>query len=84
MKNRMTIKPVEEFTRPVIAVGMALHKRMIPIGIRGPYLSQKGPNRNRMTIVPVTADIEDDQISSLVRPRVSCTSARSGEIENLR
>jgi len=67
MKNLFTVKPVALLTRPVRPVGMALVKRMRPMGIRGPYLSQKGPRRKRITIVPDTAAIDDDHICSLLR-----------------
>ena len=83
MKNLKAVNPVAPLTSPVKAVGTALQKRMIPIGIRGPYMSQKGPNKNLITIVPETAAMDEDQICSLVSPNVSCTSDRSGVIENL-
>ena len=83
IKNRMMQSPTALLTRPVMAVGIALHMRMIPIGMRGPYLSQNGPSKNRITIVPVTAAIDDDQICSVDRPKESCTSESSGEMENL-
>lgn len=70
MKNLNTVNPVALLTSPVIAVGTALQKRMIPIGMRGPYLSQNGPNKNLITIVPVTAEIDEDQICSLLNPNV--------------
>ena len=63
MKNLNTVKPVALFTNPVSAVGHALQNKMIPIGILGPNLSQKGPSTNRMTIVPTDAAMDDVQIS---------------------
>lgn len=64
MKNRNTDNPEAVLTKPVNAVGHALQKRIIPIGIRGPYLSQKGPSMKRMTIVPMEAEIDDVHISA--------------------
>ncbi len=84
MKNRMEANPSADVTKPVSAVGTALMKRIIPIGIRGPYLSHKGPSRNRIKIVPDTAVIEEVHISSLLIFNVFSTSFRSGDIENLR
>ena len=63
MKKRNTVNPVAVLTKPVKAVGQALQNKIMPIGIRGPYLSQKGPRRKRMTIVPIEAEIDDVQIS---------------------
>ena len=67
MKNLITARPVAVFVNPIIPVGMALLKRIRPMGMRGPYLSQKGPRRKRIRIVPATAVIEDVQISSFVK-----------------
>jgi hypothetical protein len=67
IKNRITAKPVAVWVSPVRPVGMALHKRTSPIKILGPNLSQKGPRRKRMTIVPDTAVIDDVHICCLVR-----------------
>jgi hypothetical protein len=69
MKNLRTVNPEAVFTSPVNPVGIALINRMIDIGIRGPYLSQNGPKRKRMMIVPETAEIDDVHICSLVRSR---------------
>lgn len=41
------------------------------------------PRRNLITIVPVTAEIEEDHTCSLVNCNEVCTSDSSGEIENL-
>ena len=84
MKNRSTENPTAVLAKPIKPVGIALTKRMTPMGIRGPYLSQKGPRAKRMTIVPVTAAIDDVQTSSFVNLRDCCTSDSKGEIENLR
>lgn len=83
MKNLIIMRPVDVLTRPVRPVGMALQSRITTRGIRGPNLSQNGPKTKRMIIVPDTAEIEDDQISSFVRSSDTCTSERSGEMENL-
>ncbi len=83
MKNRNTAKLVALFTNPVSAVGHALQNKMIPIGILGPYLSQKGPSTNRMTIVPTDAAIDDVQISESLICNVFWTSFNNGVIENL-
>lgn len=84
MKKRMAANPSADVTKPVSAVGTALMKRIIPIGILGPYLSHKGPNRNRIKMVPDTAVIEEVHISCLLISNVFSTSFRSGDIENLR
>ena len=83
MKKRKTVNPVALLTSPVKAVGIALQRRMIPIGIRGPYLSQKGPSKNLITIVPDTAAMEEDQICSLLNPKSTCISESKGVMENL-
>lgn len=67
IKNLMMARPVAVLVSPVRPVGMALLSRTRPIGMRGPYLSQKGPRRKRIAIVPDTAAIDDVQISSFVR-----------------
>jgi len=69
IKNLITAKPVAVFVSPVRPVGMALQSRTRPMGMRGPYLSQKGPRRKRIMIVPATAEMEDDHISSFVRSK---------------
>ena len=56
---------------PIRPVGMAETRRTKPIGIRGPYLSQKGPRANRITIVPATAAIDDVHICSFDKLRDS-------------
>lgn len=70
IKNLITARPVAVFVNPIIPVGMALLKRIMPMGMRGPHLSQKGPRIKRIKIVPDTAAIEDVQISSVVKSNV--------------
>jgi len=53
-----------------------------PIKMRAPYLSQRGPRTNLMTIVPETEQMLDVQISSLLMPRDSLTSGSKGAIAN--
>jgi hypothetical protein len=62
---------------------MALAMSTNPIGIRGPYLSQKGPKANLMKIVPVTAAMDEDHISLSDIFSVAWTSDNNGVIENL-
>mmetsp|Transcript_5310 Transcript_5310/g.6202 ORF Transcript_5310/g.6202 Transcript_5310/m.6202 type:complete len:204 (-) Transcript_5310:56-667(-) len=69
-------------TRPIIAAGMDASMRTVPIRIRAPNLSHRGPRRNRIIAVPATDVIFEVQISLLLIPRVSCTSGRSGAIAN--
>ena len=45
IQNRKIDSPDAVFTNPVKAVGHALQNKTIPIGVRGPYLSQKGPSQ---------------------------------------
>ena len=66
MKNRKTVSPVALLTKPVNAVGHALQNNIMPIGILGPYLSQNGPSRNLIIIVPTDAAIDDVHISESV------------------
>lgn len=83
MKNRNTVNPVALLTKPVKAVGHALQNRIIPIGILGPYLSQNGPSKKRMIIVPEEAAIDDVQICESLSFSVFCTSFSKGVTENL-
>lgn len=46
IKNRMAARPDALLTRPVSAVGTALAKRMIPMGILGPYCVNKNAGSN--------------------------------------
>jgi hypothetical protein len=82
MNKRRIASPVEEFTKPVHAVGMDAKQRRQAIGIRGPHLSQAGPNAKRMKMVPPTPTMEDVQISWLVNPKVVRISERRGVIAN--
>ena len=75
-------RDADELTKPVKAHGMDANIRMIPIGIRAPYLSHRGPLTNRRKIVPATEQMLDVHICCLVRPSVSLTSGRSGAIAN--
>lgn len=52
------------------------------MGMRGPYLSHKGPLMKRKKMVPATEQILDVQISFLVKPSVSLTSGSRGAIAN--
>ena len=54
MNNRRTVNPVAELTSPVMAHGTAARHRMDDMRTRLPYLSQRGPSTNRMTMVPPT------------------------------
>ncbi len=83
MKKRRTVKPADELTNPVKAVGQALQNRIIPIGILGPNLSHNGPSKKRITIVPMEAAIEDVQISESLMFKLFCTSFNNGVMENL-
>ena len=82
MKKRSTESDVGEFTRPVMAQGMEAKARMIPMGIRAPYLSHNGPFTKRKKIVPATEQILLVQICCLVKPSVSLTSGRRGAMAN--
>merc|ERR1719223_1520325 len=82
MKKRSTAREVALFTNPVMAQGMEAKARMMPIGMRAPYLSQRGPLTKRRKMVPATEQMLDVQICCLLIPRVSLTSGRSGAMAN--
>ena len=84
MKRRRTYRPDAVLTRPVQAVGIAADISIKLKRVRAPNLSHNGPNRNRMTIVPPTPIMDEVQISSFDKFKVSRISARSGVIENQR
>jgi hypothetical protein len=82
MKVRKIASPVAVWIKPVHAVGIEAAQRMTAIRTRAPYLSQAGPRRNRMKMVPATLKIEEVQSCFLSRPRSFLISVRSGAIEN--
>src|SRR5210317_1806983 len=82
MKRRMMARLVALETRPVQAVGIEAKQRTTVKRTRGPTLSQKGPRRKRMKMVPPTPTMEDVQISFFVKLSVSRISERRGAIEN--
>ena len=82
MKKRRTERDAAELIRPVHAQGMEANAKMTPMGMRAPYLSQRGPLMKRKKMVPATEQMFDVQICCLVKPRVSFTSGRSGAMAN--
>ena len=82
MKKRSTESDAELFTRPVNAQGMEAKARMIPMGIRAPYLSHNGPFTKRKKIVPATEQILLVQTCCFVKPSVSFTSGSRGAMAN--
>ena len=83
IKNLKIVNPVADCTKPVRPVGMAEQTRRMAMRIRGPNLSTNGPRRKRRKIDAIPADMEDDQICSVVRSNVILTSDRSGVMANL-
>ena len=69
-------------TSPVMAVGIEAMQRIMANGIRAPYLSQTGPRRKRMKMVPPTPTMEEVQTSFLVMPMSSRISERRGAMAN--
>jgi hypothetical protein len=82
MNNRKTANPVAELTRPVMAHGMAAKHNTVDIKMRLPYLSQSGPNKNRMKMVPPTPTMLAVHSSCVVNPSDLRISAWSGVMEN--
>lgn len=82
IKRRKNVKPTNEFTKPVQAVGMEAAMRTAPIGILAPYLSQTAPKTKRMKMSPVTATMLVIQISLLLSSRVIRISGSKGAMEN--
>jgi hypothetical protein len=68
--------------KPVHAVGMAARQRMMTIGRRAPYLSHKGPRRNRIKTVPHVLAIDVVQTSDLLNLSESEISGSRGLMEN--
>ena len=64
------------------AVGIEAAQRTTMKRMRAPYLSQAGPRRKRMKIVPATLKIEEVQICFLSNSRLILISGRSGAIAN--
>ena len=71
MKKRRTARETAELTRPVQAHGIEAKARMKPMGMRAPYLSQRGPLTKRRKMVPATEQMLDVLICFFVRPSVS-------------
>ena len=82
MKKRSTESDAELFTTPVKAQGMDAKARIMPIGIRAPYLSHNGPFTKRKKMVPATEQILLVQTCCFVKPSVSFTSGSRGAMAN--
>jgi hypothetical protein len=82
MKRRNIMRLVALLTKPVHPVGNAAKQRTHMKRIRDPYLSQAGPRRKRIKMVPVTLAMLDDQSCFLSRIRVFLISGRRGAIAN--
>jgi hypothetical protein len=82
IKRRRTANPPAELTSPVMAVGMAATQSTALMRMRLPYLSQSGPNRNRMKMVPPTPTMLAVHSSVAVKLRVFWISDWSGVMEN--
>jgi hypothetical protein len=82
MKNLVIDREAVLFTSPMQAHGIDAPINTIPINIRAPYLSQSGPSKKRMKIVPATEQILDVQISSFEIWRDVLTSDKRGAIAN--
>mmetsp|Transcript_11194 Transcript_11194/g.16785 ORF Transcript_11194/g.16785 Transcript_11194/m.16785 type:complete len:181 (+) Transcript_11194:1101-1643(+) len=82
MNKRRTVRPTDEFTRNVSAVGIEAAHRTIAIIKRAPYLSHNGPREKRITTVPATLKMLDIHIWLLVSSRVFFISGNSGGMAN--
>lgn len=82
MKKRVAARVAAELTRPIQAQGIDAAIKTIPIRIRAPNLSQRGPRTKRMTIVPATEQMLEVQMSCLVILRSSLTSVSRGAMAN--
>jgi len=82
IKKRVIDSDAVLFTSPIHAHGIDADIKTTAIKIRAPYLSQRGPRTNRMTIVPATEQMLDVQISFASIPRESLTSESKGAIAN--
>lgn len=82
MNKRSTERPTALFTSPVQAVGMDAKHRTILKRRRAPTLSQSGPSKNRIKMVPPTPTMDEVQICSLVKSRDVRISDNSGAMAN--
>jgi hypothetical protein len=82
MKRRRTANPAAELTSPVMAVGMAATHKTALMRMRLPYLSQSGPSRKRMKMVPPTPTMLAVHKSVADNPRDVWISDWSGVMEN--
>mmetsp|Transcript_850 Transcript_850/g.1028 ORF Transcript_850/g.1028 Transcript_850/m.1028 type:complete len:206 (-) Transcript_850:194-811(-) len=82
MKKRRMASEVAEVTSPVHAHGIEAPISTQPMRRRAPYLSQSGPSKKRMKIVPATEQMLDVHACWPVRPRVFLISGMSGAIAN--
>lgn len=77
-----TYSPVRLFTAPMQAVGIDANIRTDPIKIREPYLSQRDPKTNLMTISKATAKMFVVHICCPSKSRSSAMRGRRGAIAN--
>lgn len=82
MKNLVTARDVTELTRPMHAHGIEAAMSTIPIKMRAPNLSHRGPRANLITIVPATEQILEVQMSLELMSRSPLTSESNGAMAN--
>ena len=59
MKKRRMESEIDDVTRPVHAHGIEAPMSTQPIRRRAPYLSQSGPSKKRIKMVPATEQMLD-------------------------